>query len=96
MWVSTGFTAGNVFVPRATRLAVTTLAALAGSDSSSSPTPRLEQRAGDGTTANSPNGTVTGAAAPAVLRPGPAGLPPRGDFLGLTGAGGRLCWPRSR
>ncbi len=32
MWVSTGFTAGYVFAPRATRLAVTTLAALAGSD----------------------------------------------------------------
>ena len=32
MWVSTGFTAGDVFAPRATRLAVTTLAALAGSD----------------------------------------------------------------
>ena len=32
MWVSTGFTAGYVFAPRATRLAATTLAALAGSD----------------------------------------------------------------
>src|SRR5579875_1161009 len=32
MWVATGFTAGYVFAPRATRLAATTLAALAGSD----------------------------------------------------------------
>jgi Protein of unknown function (DUF1360) len=32
MWVATGFTAGYVFMPRATRLAATTLAALAGSD----------------------------------------------------------------
>ncbi len=32
MWVSTGFTAGYIFMPRATRLAATTLAALAGSD----------------------------------------------------------------
>ncbi len=32
MWVATGFTAGHVFAPRATRLATTTLAALAGSD----------------------------------------------------------------
>lgn len=32
MWVSTGFTAGYVFAPRATRLAATTLAVLAGSD----------------------------------------------------------------
>jgi hypothetical protein len=32
MWVSTGFTAGYVFAPRATRLATTTLAVLAGSD----------------------------------------------------------------
>jgi hypothetical protein len=32
MWVSTGFTAGFIFAPRATRLAATTLAALAGSD----------------------------------------------------------------
>ena len=32
MWVSTGFTAGYVFAPRATRLAASTLAVLAGSD----------------------------------------------------------------
>ena len=32
MWVSTGFAAGHVFAPRATRLAAATLAALAGSD----------------------------------------------------------------
>jgi hypothetical protein len=32
MWVATAFTAGHVLMPRATRLAVTTLAALAGSD----------------------------------------------------------------
>jgi len=32
MWVSTGFTAGYVFAPRATRLAAATLAVLAGSD----------------------------------------------------------------
>ena len=32
MWVATGFTAGYVFAPRATRLAATALAALAGSD----------------------------------------------------------------
>jgi hypothetical protein len=32
MWVATGFTAGHVFAPKATRLAVTALAALAGSD----------------------------------------------------------------
>jgi hypothetical protein len=32
MWVATAFTAGQVLMPRATRLAVTTLAALAGSD----------------------------------------------------------------
>ena len=32
MWVATGFTASYVFAPRATRLATTTLAALAGSD----------------------------------------------------------------
>jgi hypothetical protein len=32
MWVATAFTAGHVFMPRATRLATTTLAALAGSD----------------------------------------------------------------
>ncbi len=32
MWVSTGFTAGYIFAPRATRFAATTLAALAGSD----------------------------------------------------------------
>jgi hypothetical protein len=32
MWVATGFTAGYVFMPRATRLAVATLVALAGSD----------------------------------------------------------------
>lgn len=32
MWVATAFTAGHVLAPRATRLAVTTLAVLAGSD----------------------------------------------------------------
>ena len=32
MWVATAFTAGHVFAPRATRLATTTLATLAGSD----------------------------------------------------------------
>jgi len=32
MWVSAGFTAGYIFMPRATRLAATTPAALAGSD----------------------------------------------------------------
>ena len=32
MWVSTGFTVGYVFAPRATRLATTTMAVLAGSD----------------------------------------------------------------
>lgn len=32
MWVATGFVAGHVLAPRATRLAATTLAALAGSD----------------------------------------------------------------
>ena len=32
MWVATGFTAGYVLMPRTTRLATTTLAALAGSD----------------------------------------------------------------
>jgi Protein of unknown function (DUF1360) len=32
MWVSTGFSAGYVFAPRATRLAASTLAVLAGSD----------------------------------------------------------------
>lgn len=32
MWVSTGFTTGYIFAPRATRLVATTLAALAGSD----------------------------------------------------------------
>lgn len=32
MWVATAFTAGHVFAPRATRLATTTLAVLAGSD----------------------------------------------------------------
>ena len=46
MWVSTGFTAGYVFVPRATRLAVTTLAALAGSDFLQFAYSYAEQRAG--------------------------------------------------
>jgi hypothetical protein len=32
VWVATGFTAGLVYLPRATRLAISTLAALAGAD----------------------------------------------------------------
>ncbi len=32
VWVATGFTAGLVFLPRTTRLAIATLAALAGAD----------------------------------------------------------------
>lgn len=32
MWTATGFTAGLVYLPRATRLALGTLAALAGAD----------------------------------------------------------------
>lgn len=32
VWVATGFTAGMIFLPRATRLAMATLAVLAGSD----------------------------------------------------------------
>ena len=46
MWVSTGFTAGYVFAPRATRLAVTTLAALAGSDFLQFAYAYAEQKAG--------------------------------------------------
>jgi len=46
MWVSTGFTAGHVFAPRATRLAVTTLAALAGSDFLQFAYAYAEQKAG--------------------------------------------------
>jgi hypothetical protein len=46
MWVSTGFTAGYVFAPRATRLAATTLAALAGSDFLQFAYAYAEQKAG--------------------------------------------------
>ncbi|HEY0718014.1 MAG TPA: DUF1360 domain-containing protein [Streptosporangiaceae bacterium] len=46
MWVSTGFTAGYVFAPRATRLAATTLASLAGSDFLQFAYAYAEQKAG--------------------------------------------------
>ena len=46
MWVSTGFTAGYVFAPRATRLAATTLAVLAGSDFLQFAYAHAEQKAG--------------------------------------------------
>jgi hypothetical protein len=46
MWVATGFTTGYVFAPRATRLATTTLAALAGSDFLQFGYAYAEQRAG--------------------------------------------------
>ena len=46
MWVSTGFTAGYVFAPRATRLAATTLAVLAGSDFLQFAYAYTEQKAG--------------------------------------------------
>ncbi len=46
MWVATGFTAGYVFMPRATRLAATTLAALAGSDFLQFAYAYAEQKAG--------------------------------------------------
>jgi hypothetical protein len=46
MWVSTGFTAGYVFAPRATRLAASTLAVLAGSDFLQFAYAYAEQKAG--------------------------------------------------
>ena len=46
MWVSTCFTAGYVFMPRATRLAATTLAGLAASDFLQFAYSYAEQKAG--------------------------------------------------
>lgn len=46
MWVATGFAAGHVFLPRCTRLAAATMAALAGSDFLQLAYARAEQQAG--------------------------------------------------
>jgi len=54
MWVSTGFTTGHIFMPRATRFAATTLAALAGSDFLPFAYAYAEQHAGWRTPAGAP------------------------------------------
>ncbi len=48
VWVATGFTAGMIFLPRTARVAMGTLAALAGADLLQFVHARLEQAAGEG------------------------------------------------